>query len=100
VFVLGDNRENSDDSRGWFEGRGGGVRVDQIKGRASTIWSSIDEAGHIPWSRVGRDVTGPPKCPDGFPPATCTALEQCLANRPPRSATTPPEWSLGAPKPP
>jgi signal peptidase I len=36
VWVMGDNRNNSHDSRGWFEGRGGGVPFANIRGRA--LW--------------------------------------------------------------
>jgi signal peptidase I len=89
VFVLGDNRENSHDSRGWFGGRGGGVKVDHIEGRATAIWMSVDGAGRVDWSRMGS-TSGAPKCPKGFLPATCAGLEKCLANRPPRETTTPP----------
>jgi signal peptidase I len=90
VFVLGDNRENSHDSRGWYEGRGGGVPVVDIKGRANVIWLSFDAAGGLAWSRIGSSLTGPPRCHDGFPPETCAGIARCLAGRPPRSATTPP----------
>jgi signal peptidase I len=34
VFVLGDNRENSHDSRMWFGGAGGGVPFKLIVGSA------------------------------------------------------------------
>ncbi len=35
VFVVGDNRANSHDSRMWFEGKGGGVPTASIVGRAT-----------------------------------------------------------------
>jgi signal peptidase I len=99
VFVLGDNREHSQDSRHWLEGRGRGVRVDDIKGRASSIGMAFGKGGKINWSRVGASLIGGPKCPEGFPAAPCSALERCLANRPPPESTRPPaDGSTGAVK--
>ncbi len=56
VFVLGDNRSNSHDSRSWFEGKGGGVRKDQLLGRATF---RVLRGGAIGFGHVG-DVTLPP----------------------------------------
>ncbi len=90
VFVLGDNRENSYDSRLWFAGRGGGVRFDQVKGRASIIWMSFRPNGGVAWSRVGTSMNEAPRCQEDFSSALCAGIAQCLANRPPLSAATPP----------
>jgi signal peptidase I len=55
IFVLGDNRDSSDDSRYW-----GMIPVDRVDGRVVTIWLSLDwEEGliqgsfpKIRWERV------------------------------------------------
>jgi signal peptidase I len=70
-FVLGDDRADSDDSRYWFRGKGGGVPLDDIVGKV-------------------RDLDRPvlPKEASALAPA----LEACLANRP-SSADPPPPSS-------
>lgn len=50
LFVLGDNRDNSRDSRYW-----GFVHVGEVKGKAFLIYYSWDSANHgIRWNRIGR----------------------------------------------
>jgi len=51
VFVLGDNRDNSMDSRKW-----GPLPEALIKGKATVIWWSTDPRGGVRWSRVGHGV--------------------------------------------
>lgn len=50
-FVMGDNRENSFDSRNF-----GVVPEALIEGRAALIWASFDEKGTPLWERFGRLV--------------------------------------------
>jgi signal peptidase I len=86
VWVMGDNRNNSHDSRMWYGGQGGGVPFENIRGRALFVWLSVSD-GVIDWSREGAPVMGRPRLPPtarGLEPE----LERCLQNRPP--VTNPP----------
>jgi signal peptidase I len=49
VFVMGDNRDNSADSRKW-----GGVPLAYVKGRAMVIWWSRSPLSGIEWNRIGK----------------------------------------------
>jgi signal peptidase I len=89
VWVMGDNRNNSHDSRMWFGGQGGGVPFANIRGRALFVWLSVSDNG-VDWSRLGAPVMGRPRLPNamrGLEPA----LAKCLAERPPLDKTTPPK---------
>ena len=88
VWVMGDNRNNSHDSRMWFGGSGGGVPYENIKGRALFVWLSVGEQG-MAWSRLGAPVMGKPRLPPdmkGLEPG----LDKCFRERPSLDKTSPP----------
>jgi len=88
VWVMGDNRNNSHDSRMWNGGQGAGVPFENIRGRALFVWLSVAD-GSIDWTRMGAPVMGRPR----LPPQNKSLepmLEKCLRERPPLNKTQPP----------
>jgi signal peptidase I len=84
TWVLGDNRNNSMDSRAWLGGKGAGVPDANIKGRAMFVWWGVA------LDRLFMSVLGTPRLPKGAPPAIVDGIASCLAKRPPLRETTPP----------
>jgi signal peptidase I len=89
VWVLGDNRNNSSDSRAWYNERGGGVPYALIKGRALFVWLSFGRDGGVTWDRLLHNVMGSPTLPKGASSRLVTEIERCLASRP--AQTLPPD---------
>lgn len=97
VWVMGDNRNNSHDSRMWWGGVGGGVPFENIKGRALFVWLSYSDS--MDWSRMFAPVMGRPPghgpIPE-IPPAMkqlVPPIDKCLKDRPPLDRTRPPPSS-------
>ena len=86
VWVMGDNRNNSHDSRVWYGGAGGGVPASHVKGRARLIWLSPGA------SHQGVDLAVDPVAPS---PELAAPLATCLAQRPSLAKTTPPDSRAG-----
>lgn len=90
VFVLGDNRNNSHDSRRWRHNLGGGVPLQFIKGRAMFVWWSWDPRKGLNSDRFLVNVMGDPHLPQEAPGSLQGRLAACIKNTPPVAATTPP----------
>ena len=83
VYVMGDNRNDSLDSRRWHHGAGGGVPYSNLRGRASRVW--------LPAARWMLPIMGPPQLPDGMPVELSRGVETCLASRPAQTLPPAPE---------
>jgi signal peptidase I len=83
VYVMGDNRHNSHDSRRWRNGEGAGVPFENIRGRAMRVW--------WPYSRLNTPVMGDPTLPDGMPRELVDGVERCLSQRPANTTPPPPK---------
>lgn len=98
VWVLGDNRNNSSDSRAWRNHRGAGVPFENIKGRALFVWLSFNNRGEdllgVTWDRLFVDVMGKPRLPREADRSLVEGIERCLAQRP-ADTTPPPPKPLG-----
>ncbi len=83
VYVMGDNRHNSHDSRRWRNGEGAGVPFENIRGRAMNVW--------LPLSRLMVPVMGHPALPDRVPQELKDGVERCLRERPAQTVPPPPK---------
>ena len=89
VFVVGDDRGMSSDSRIWNEGRGAGVAIDILEGRVSRVLFGARPDGRLDFSRL----LAPPldlkvRLPGFDLHKTEERIKDCVAHRP--ATTTPP----------
>ncbi len=82
VFVLGDDRPLSRDSRAWNGGHGGGVPIDLVEGRVSRLAAPVGSGGRLDLGRFFRGLR--PELRAGN--VNVTQLDQriaaCLAHKP------------------
>lgn len=81
IWVLGDNRNNSSDSRSWRAGQGAGVPFENFRGPIWSLW--------FPPERLGVRTEGAPVLPTELR-SLAPALATCLGKAPSLADSTPP----------
>jgi len=90
IWVLGDNRNNSSDSRAWNHNLGAGAPFENIKGRALFVWLSFGPDGWPTLDRFLTNVMGRPRLPEQASPALARGITRCLKERPQQTTPPPP----------
>ena len=89
VFVLGDDRGMSSDSRAWNEGRGGGVPTSSIEGRVARVAAPLGASGRLDLSHVLAPLGLALREPRMDVSDTEARIAKCLAS-PPAQTWPPP----------
>jgi signal peptidase I len=85
LFVLGDNRGLSNDSRSWNGQRGAGVPLSAVLGQVRRVLYGFDRDGAFAWRRVGAAL-GPEVDLSGVDVRPLVeGVAECLARRPPQT---------------
>ncbi|NUP09744.1 MAG: signal peptidase I [Polyangiaceae bacterium] len=87
VYVLGDNRYSSHDSRMWNDGAGGGLPLDLFIGKASFVF--FDSLARAP-QRWLLALHGAPVLTEPSRASLAESLARCLSTRPSVADATPP----------
>ena len=94
VFVLGDDRGQSDDSRAWNDGHGAGVPIPDIVGRVSRLVAGGRRDGRVDLSQLLRPLGLKVREQNVDLRKTEELVAACLAHRP--RSTWPPPRATGA----
>ncbi len=97
VFVLGDSRGNSLDSRNWNGGRGAGVSLAAIEGRVRRRLFKVGRDGRIDWARAGQSLGREVHLPGLDVRGLQAGIERCLRDRPPVLEIPAPPAGVSAP---
>jgi signal peptidase I len=89
LWVVGDDRPNSFDSRQWRGGLGQGARIDSVMGGPRVIYQRAQLSGDAQHEWVWERADGPPLLPHELSGSLGPALEKCLKERP--AAAEPPK---------
>lgn len=90
AFMLGDNRNNSSDSRAWNDGKGGGLPFAEIRGRVDRYVFPVHRNGEIDTGRVLSRLS-PQLFMDGVDiSALRDGIAKCLRERPKDTLPPPP----------